>query len=445
MHIGSPRVIYDNVFTSDNNYYFKTIHRPEGRRLTESITADIVVVGAGLSGLATAQHLAMTHGVRVTMVERHFAGWGASGRNGGEILPGFMAPPTRMIRRFGMDTTRDFWDLSLQGVRAIVSNIRTHGISCDLKQGFLSPMMAAHYSEAYVDAECERREKLGAPLGFVDAEQTAKTLGTPADYYAGAFTDTANSYHFHPLKYLLGLKNVLENTGQVDIYEETDVVGIDSNRSGVILYTPKGRISARKVILCGDSYLGRLVPRLRRKYVLIRNAMIGTDILPDPAAVIPGDVCVSENGGQLLFYRRTADNRLIIGGGDAIRPSGNMNDTEDKIVDLCRNSMARLFPSLENIAIPYVWGGYIGITSSYMPYLGTLDKRVYFMGGYSGHGLNLTHIIGRAVADAAVRGAPNTGTVLDRIRNLSMPGLGDYDGKLANIGMWLESVKERFD
>jgi len=438
-----PQLVYDDIFASDKNYYRATAANKPCPRLETDKSYDIVIVGGGLSGLATAKHLLNVGIKNIAIIERHFVGWGASGRNGGEILPGFTAPVTRMARRYGLEFTKSMWDLSTKGVADVVKTINELDIDCDLRPGYVLAMEPEGYNQKSVESELDILEKIGHAKTFKSSQQTCAMLGCKDGYYKAGLHYT-DAFHFHPLKYLYGLKDYLLKQG-VSIYEETPCIHFENENDGLNILTPKGNLRARKLVLCGDSYLGTLVPHLRRKYVLIRNAMIATEPLPDTDNILPSGVCVSENKGKLMYYRKTADNRLIIGGGDTIRPNNDPKDTRKHIVELCQNSIADIFPQIAGIPISYVWGGYIGITSNYLPYAGSKDGKIYYMGGYSGHGVNQTHIWSALIANAIKNENLKTASPIDRLSHLPMPGLGDYDNYLAQLGMLAESVMEKFD
>lgn len=436
------KAIYDDVFTDDNNFYRETVDRPDYPSLKKNTQTDIVIIGGGLSGLATAYFLSQITDQKIHLLERHFLGWGASGRNGGQILPGYMSPPKRMVRKLGLQKTKDLWKISVHGMDLIRQIAREHNIDCDLKNGAISPIRPEYYTPDAIAKKIDLLNELGTDAEFYDEGQTIAALGNRPGYYKGAIVKKNSAFHFHPLKYIQGLGQVLND--RISIHENTNVIGISPDGDDITIYTPSARIKTKKLVLCGDSYMGTLVPELRRKYVLIRNGMIATNQIPD-LNIMPEDQCASEYGGDLLFYRKSFDNRLIIGGGDAVRPNSNFLVSEKKIMESLRRGMVDIFPQLKNAHVDYMWGGYIGVTSSYLPYVGTLNNNVFYMGGYSGHGVNLTHAIGALVADAIHNGQNKTNTALDTIRNFPFPGKGDFDVTLAHLGMFVESILERFD
>ena len=438
------KAVYDDIFTKDRNFYRKTTNRHQYPILRDDTKTDVLIIGGGLSGLATAHYLSEMTDMDITLIERHFLGWGASGRNGGQVLPGYMMPPGRMVRKFGMEQTKAMWDISLKGVDQIAAITKKYGIDCHLTPGAISPIQPEYYNP---DAHKKKRDllnELGVETEIYDADQTQAALNCAPDAYRGALVKKSHAYHFHPLRYTQGLAHTLNN--RIRIFEGTGAVGIDKLDEGDFhVYTAHGMIQTKKIILCGDSYLGLLAPSLRRKYVLIRNGMIATNVLNDDQQIMPENQCASEYGGELFFYRKTYDNRLIIGGGDAVRPNSNFLASEERIIESLKSSISKIFPSLKTAEAEYVWGGYIGVTTSYMPYVGTLDPNVFYMGGYSGHGVNLTHAIGALVAAAVKNNSTQTGTPLDLVRHMSLPGKGNFDVTLARIGMLLESIYEQFD
>ncbi len=438
-----PQLIYDDVFTSDRNYYRATAKNTIGKRLESPHECDVLIVGGGLSGLATALHLIQTTSLKITIIERHHIGWGASGRNGGEILPGLMATLSRMNRKYGYEITKNLYDISMEGIHFITKTIKDLEIDCDLKSGYLSTIEPEGFSQKSIDKKMSLRESIGYPVSYKSQNDVCELLGSNKDYYVGGTFDE-NAYHFHPLKYLYALKAYLIKRG-VSIFEETPCVHFDKDGAHINVVTPKAKIKTNKMVMCGDSYLGTLMPQLRRKYVLIRNAMVATEPLTGSEDIIPSDVCVSEYSGKLLFYRKTIDNRLIIGGGDNIRPNNDLINTEEKIIALCQTSIRDIFPQIAEKPISHVWGGYIGVTSNYLPYVGSQDGKIYYMGGYSGHGVNLTHSLSALIARSIKNDWKKTHTDFDKVRHIPLPGQGNFDVYLGQLGMALESIRERFD
>lgn len=436
------KAIYDDVFTEDKNFYRATTDRYQHPALTENTETDIVIIGGGLSGLATAYFLSQYNEYKIHLLERHFLGWGASGRNGGQILPGYMPPPNRMVRKMGFDKAHQLWKISLNGISAIKKIAEEHQIDCNLKNGSIAPIREEYFDPDSIQKKMDLLGRLGSTPTLYDEDQTAAALNSRPGYYKAAIVDKTSAFHFHPLRYTQGLGKVLKD--RINIYENTNVIGISEDNGQITIFTPNAKIKTKKLVLCGDSYLGTLVPQLRRKYVLIRNGMITTNQI-EGIDFMGEDMCASEYGGDLLFYSKTFDNRLLIGGGDAVRPNSNFLNSEDKIMQSLHRGINDIFPQLKDARVEYTWGGYIGVTSSYMPYVGNIDKNVYYMGGYSGHGVNLTHAIGALIADAIHTGNKKTNTPLDQVMNMSFPGQGDFDVTLARLGMFVESILERFD
>ncbi len=432
---------YDDILTADTNYYRETSENSEQTSLIGNKTFEVAIVGGGLSGLATAKFLADLGQKDIAIIEQHHVGWGASGRNGGEVIPGTMVAVKRIARTYGLNRAKELYDLSALGVDLVISTAQALGIECDIKQGYLSVIEPHGFSQDYLKKEIETLEKIGNPATIKNADDVQAMLGSYEGRYEGGIY-YEKGYHFHPLKYLYGLKKHLVKNG-VSIFEKTPCIHFEEKKDNITVKTPQGTITAKKIIFCGDSYLGTLVPFLRRKYVLIRNAIIATEPIAEEIKLLPSDVCVSELTGKLLFYRKTVDNRLLLGGGDNIGHHDDLMRNKEQTKDLCQKAINTLFPQIKDAEITHVWGGYIGVTPNYLPYVGSQNGRIYYMGGYSGHGVNLTHIMGKLVAHAVHEGHAGTNSAFDQIKHFPLPGTGRLDAYLARIGMALETIRER--
>ena len=415
----------------DRNYYLQAAGAPLNlTALSGEIDADVCIVGAGFTGLATA-HFLQQAAAKVVVLEQHEVGWGASGRNGGHVLSGFFADIRDVFRSAGPENGRLLWDLSVEGIAIVRALIGQYAIACDWQDGALTTAGTVA-EDADLEAYASFLEKnCGARREIWDRQKLASEVGN--DAYRKGLYDT-NAGHFHTLKYVRGLARALAANG-VTIHEKTPAQAINNTANGHRIGTPGGAVNAKALVLCGDSYQGTLVPELRRKYVVISNAILATEPLKNPGAILSCNAAVSETSAALHFYRKTADSRLLFGGGDTVIPGRSDRATRAKTLAILRNNMIGLFPELARIAISHEWSGSIAITSSFVPNVGRLKSGIYYANGFSGHGVNLTHITGKLLADAIISD-DKTYKLFGAVKNLSFPGCGRFDYPLTVAGMW---------
>jgi gamma-glutamylputrescine oxidase len=403
--------------------------------LAGEISADVCIVGAGFAGLCTA-HFLTKAGARVAVLERNEPGWGASGRNGGQLLPGYLADIRDIYQKFGREKGRAFWELSLQGMDIVKQFIREYEIDCDWKDGAVTTAETEKGQNDLEELAAFWEKELGASPIAWDASTLEKKLGT-TQYRFGLYTPHAG--HFHPLKYVRNMASRLVAAGG-QIYPHSPAERIAKQNGGFVLNTPHGSVRARNVVLCGDSYLGALFPKLRKKYVLIRNAIIATEPLSSGQGVLPCDAAVAESTGFLHFYRKSADNRLLFGGGDLVIPMRSDAATQGRTIKVLKKNIATIFPQLKETAIAFEWGGYVAMTHTYMPNVGMLESGIYYANGFSGHGIGLTHICGKLLA-AAISQGDTAYKTFEQVENMSFPGAGQWDYYWTVLGMWLHRLR----
>ena len=369
--------------------------------------ADICVVGGGYTGLSAALHAARA-GAKVVLVEAETIGFAASGRNGGQIHPGHRKDQAKLERWLGEGHARDLWRLS-EDARALVFDLARDG--CDLKRGLV---IAAHNARAARDL-AEDAAYLAAHYGYtelrmLDRDETSATLGTTA--YPAARLDSGGG-HLHPLNFARRLAALSSEAGAV-LHENTPALAID--RAQGIVRTPRGTVRADRVILACDAFSAALAPELAPYIAHVESFLVATAPLGALAAkVLPGDVAVADTRHVLDYYRKSADGRLIFAGRESY-----WNPPRD-IVAMVRPRLLKVFPALADIPIEYGWRGTVGITRTRMPHFGRLGPRVLFGHGYSGHGVALSMIGGKALAEAAL-GQPERFDVLARVPPRKFPG-----------------------
>jgi gamma-glutamylputrescine oxidase len=430
---------WDQQFTKDVNYYQVTLEEHHSfNHLVGEQVCDFCIIGAGFTGLSAAYFL-KNSSFKTVMLERHEAGWGASGRNGGQILPGYTAEIEWIKKKYGDSEAKTLWNLSIEGMDIVKSIILKEGIECDLKEGAIYSAADENYKGALTEHLSYLENKLEYRASLKDKEELSELLGTD-HYKAGMYMKDAA--HFHPLKYIKGLSASLNESENIKLYEHSPASAVVPVEGGYEIHTPTGLVKTKKIILCGDSYLGNLVPELRNKYVLLRNAVIATEPLTEEHNVMPSDKAVCELSTFMHFFRKGADGSFLFGGGDAVKPKLSVMRTQKNMAASLKENMLKIYPSLKDAEIIYDWGGYISMTSTFLPNVGKLLEGVYYANGYSGHGVNNAHVTGRMLADAVLEKNDHY-KVFENIKNKSFPGKGYWDNHIVSAGILMHLIKER--
>lgn len=380
--------------------------------LSGDVPCDVCIVGAGYTGLVAAIHLA-ERGKNVVVLEAERVGWGASGRNGGQIVTGFNRPISTLAAWMGRNDARRLWEMSEEAKSTLAGLVDRFGIDCDLRWGYL---LAACKDRQLADLRAWQDELLG--LGYekarlIDRDGVRSEVAT--DAYVGGIVDSGSG-QLHPLNYALGLARAAESLG-VRIFEDSRVTAVETGPAP-LARTAAGSVRAKFLILAGNAYLGRLVPGLDGTIMPVATYIVGTEVLGESRAnaLIPSGMAVADANFVLNYYRRSPDHRLLFGGG--VSYSGL--DRPDLKRTLQR-SMLGLFPQLRGVRIEYLWGGNVAITMNRLPHLARLGPTTYVAHGYSGHGVALTAICGKLLAEI-VSGQADRFDVFSRIPHARFPG-----------------------
>jgi gamma-glutamylputrescine oxidase len=398
------------------SYYAASANAASERpALDGSVTADVCVVGGGIAGCSAALHLA-ERGFKVVLLEDNRIGWGASGRSGGQAIQGIAAGQAKLDRLLGAQAARSVWEVSVEGLALIRQLIRRFSIACDWVDGYMFTAVKERHVRELRAEFAELRDLYGYPsLRYLSREELRATLDT--DRYLGALYDT-NSGHMHPLNYTLGLAAAAESLG-VQIFEGTRALSFaDAGGSKVRIATPQGEVRARYLVLCGNVYLGATAPSLAAKIMAVATYIVATEPLGLERAqkLIANNAAVSDMNWVLDYYRRSADQRLLFGG--RVNYSGLSSFDAPSAT---RARMLKVFPQLADTRIEYSWGGEVDITLNRAPHFGRLAPNVYFLQGFSGHGIALTGIAGKLVAEA-IGGTAERFDVFARIPHANFPG-----------------------
>src|SRR6478609_7590323 len=356
-------------------------------------TCDVGVVGGGIAGISAALHLAQ-RGYRVTLLEAERIGWGASGRSGAQAIFGVAAGQDKLTRLIGAADARRVWDMSVEALSLLRELIGMHGIDCD----YVSGQLHAAIKPRHVSELRQWHEELHTTYGYrsvtlLDAEATQGLVASRR--YIGGLHDT-NSGHLQPLKYLRGLAAAAERLG-CTIHEGSRVLR-HTRRDGMPrLITAEGELACRQIVFAGNAWLGNAAPALARRIMPVGTYMVATEPLGESVAhgLLPANTAVTDMNWVLDYFRRSADHRLLFGG----RVSYSGLDPFDA-PGATRARMLAVFPQLKDVRIEYAWGGEVDITLNRAPHFGRLAPNVYFLQGFSGHGIALTGIAGKLLAQA---------------------------------------------
>jgi glycine/D-amino acid oxidase-like deaminating enzyme len=416
------------------SYYAATVtEMTDYPTLEGARTADICVVGAGFTGVATALTLA-EHGYSVTLVEANRIGWGASGRNGGQLIHG-ISGIEKIRRKHGADIADMLWDIKWRGNDIIRERIEKYGIQCDLKDGFAEVATKPGQCEWFANFVAER-EKHNAPRTWEiwDRQQTRESLGT--DAFHGTFVCYRDG-HLHPLNLCIGEARAAHKLG-VQIFEQSPVTGIEHGARPVVR-TSNGYVEAKSVVLAGNAY-SQLEPKHLANLVFPAGSyIIATEPLADDivAQINPKDVAVCDLNEVVDYYRLSADKRLLYGG--ACNYSGR---DPASIKNYILPRMLKVYPQLQDVRIDYEWGGKIGIVLNRVPIVGRINKNVYYCQGYSGHGVCATHVMGEVMADA-VAGTMERYDLFADMKHFRIPGTQWVGNQIIALGMLFYKLKDK--
>ncbi|WP_298719385.1 FAD-binding oxidoreductase [uncultured Oceanisphaera sp.] len=374
-----------------NSYYAASAnqHAP-WPQLTDDIRCDVCVVGGGYTGLSTALFL-VEAGFDVVLLEASRIGYGASGRNGGQIVNSYSRDIGVIESRYGQDTARMLGSMMFEGGDIIRSRIEQYQIDCDFRPGGIFAALNKRQLEALRAQKADWERYGHQDLELLDTEQVRKEIDTQA--YEGALLDHRGG-HIHPLNLALGEAEAIRKLGG-RIFEQSAAVDIKHGDPATVV-TAKGRVEANFVVMAGNAYLGNLDPKLAAKAMPCGSQVITTEPLSEAQAssLIPNNYCVEDCNYLLDYFRLSGDRRLIYGGG-VVYGARDPDDIERLVVP----KLLQTFPQLKGVKIDYRWSGNFLLTLSRLPQFGRLEPNVYYMQGYSGHGVTCTHLAGRLLAE----------------------------------------------
>jgi glycine/D-amino acid oxidase-like deaminating enzyme len=408
------------------SYYAQTAHpAPERAVLSGDIDADVAIVGGGFTGVASALSLA-ERGFSVVLAEANRVGWGASGRNGGQVLAGWSGEG-ELVKQMGPKAEEFLWKTRYLGNDIIEARIQKYGIKCDYVRGAATVALNARQMAA-LEAEYADCAEHGEAdhLHLVNGPNLRRHVETGA--YVGGLIDRRGA-HCHPLNLCIGEAAAAERNG-VRIFENTRVISIKHGHSPIV-ETETGRIRARHVILAGNAYHALEKEKLAGLMLPAKTFVITTEPLSDALAkeLLPDNLAFCDANWVLDYFRLTADRRMLFG-GRCTYSNRDIADIEGSLAP----RMRKIFPQLEGVNISHQWGGVIGIPLNRVPLIGTLSENVYYAQGYAGHGVNCSHIAGEMFADA-IQGKDAGVDLFDATRHFRVPAADLVGGPMLALGM----------
>jgi gamma-glutamylputrescine oxidase len=391
------------------SYYAATANwQTDYPELEGAIEADVAIVGGGFSGVATAVELS-ERGYKVVLLESNRIGWGASGRNGGQIIGGYGQNPGAFRSTIGSEGVDIVEGMGVECVDIIKQRIEKYNIDCDLKWGYCEVGLKKRHLKSY-----QQWAEDDPAMRLLDQDQIKEYVNSEL-YLGGYYREDWG--HIQPLNLCIGEAKVAQSLG-ANIFENSQVTSITYGDNPVVT-TQKGSVKAGHVILCGNAYMGKLVPYLDARVLPATSCIIGTEPLSDEQLqqTMVRDVAVCDSRTALDYYRLSADKRLLFGG------LSNYTGLEPANAEaVMRNKMAKVFPSLKNVKIDYSWSGRMGISVRRMPQIGRLkNSNILYASGYSGHGVAPTHMTGRLLAEA-VDGNTHRFDIMNKMFHLPWPG-----------------------
>jgi len=422
--------------THVNSYYAATRNfTGDFPVLEQAVDCDVCIIGAGYTGLSSALFLAEA-GYSVTVLEAAKVGFGASGRNGGQLVNSYSRDVDVIEERYGDKTAEVLGSMIFEGADIIRQRIQHYDIQCDYKTGGIFAAMNKKQLKGLAEQKKSWERYGNKHLKMLDAADIKREVGS--DAYVGGLLDMQGG-HIHPLNLALGEASAIIGLGG-KIYEQSAAVEITYGEP-ITVRTAKGLVRAKYLLIAGNAYLPQgLDNRVTSKSMPCGSQIVVTEPLSEKVArsLIKNNYCVEDCNYLLDYYRLTADNRLLYGGGvvyGAREP--------DDIEQLIRPKILKTFPQLKDVKIDYRWTGNFLLTMSRMPQFGRIEKNAYYMQGYSGHGVTCSHLAGKLISEM-IRGDAERFDAFASLPHMPMLGGRTFSAPLTALGAVYYSLRDRF-
>ena len=395
------------------SYYAATNAWPARNSLRGETRADVCVLGGGIAGCSAALHLAK-RGYKVALLEARAVGYGASGRSGGQTIFGFAVGQKKLTAEVGRDAAHRLFALSIEALDLVQSLIRDYAIDCDYRPNQVHVAVKPRHVQELEEWNRELHEEYAyESVRMLNRDEIQSHVRS--DRYLAGLIDP-RSGHLHPLKYTQGVARAAEAAGAT-LYDNSEVLRYEDGPE-VRVHTEHGVVRCANLVLCGNAYIGGVAPALARRILGVGTYIIATEPLGEERArsLLPSNAAIADINWILDYCRRSGDHRLLFGGRvsySSVQPP--------RLAESMRLRMARVFPGLADVRVAYAWGGYLDITLSRAPDFGRLAGNVFYLQGFSGHGVALAGLAGKLAAEA-IAGSAERFDVFARIPHRDFPG-----------------------
>ncbi len=420
-----------------DNYYVRTkTFNLNTNKLSESLQCDVCIIGAGLSGISSALYLSKINpSLNIVILEKNKVGWGASGRNGGQLLHSFSGE-NYSGQKHTQEEIKTLWQFTLEAVREVKKNIKDLNIQCDLIEGYIQAAVNKSHDEElkkYVDQL--QTEYNYESATYLSKSQMEQYFESP--YYKSAMYDSECG-QIHPLNYCLGLAKELLKNKNCKIFEDTGVISYNSENKVTINTEKNINIKADKLIICCNAYIGDLNKSLRRKIMPVKTYVSAFTQIPKKELdkYFRKPITVGDMLFVLNYFRLDSDNNLIFGGGVSYSNIDPIN------LELSlKKSIRKILPGLEKFKAWCTWSGHVAITVNRFPHIGSIDNNIFFAQGYSGHGLAITTMVGKMLAEV-ISNRNNNLSLFEKFKHKNFPGFGIIDKPLLVLAMSYFKLKD---
>ncbi len=419
-----------------DSYYVASLNDKDGfPQAKGDISTQVCIVGGGFSGVSTALEL-RERGIDVVLLESYRIGWGASGRNGGQLIRGIGHGLEQFKNQIGTEGIKAINDMGFEAVDIVRERVEKYSIDCDLKWGYCDLATRARHVKGFIEDK-EWLDSINYPheTRLLDKDDMHQVVGS--DQYVGGLIDMGSG-HVHPLKLNVAEARIAESLG-AKIFENSRVIDIKKGTQCVVK-TEHAQIRCDQLVICGNAYVGDLEKSLGAKVLPAGSYVIATEPLSEEEAkrVLPQDMAVCDQRVALDYFRLSADRRLLFGG--LCTYSGR---DPKSIVNALKPNLDKVFPYLADKKIDFQWGGMIGIGANRLPQVGRLQDNIYYAQAYSGHGVNATHMSGRLIAES-INGESNRIEVFEKVSHMRFPGGPKFRSPMLAAGMLYHRFKDIF-